>query len=183
MPKLSDSMEDAVIVRWFKDSGDSFSRGEALAEIETDKATVVFEAESDGVIATIVVPEGSAARVGEAIATLDGEEASPPAPPKAEPAAANGQAAAAEPRAASPAAHAGAQPGRARATPVARRRAVELGLSLHGLEGTGPGGRITRNDVERTAAAGPAQREERGKGTVESVPLTATQATIARRMA
>src|SRR3954470_18417238 len=91
MPKLSDSMEDAVIVRWLKDAGQSFARGEPLAEIETDKATVVFEAETDGVIATIVVPEGGAARVGEAIATLGGDGASPPTP-KAEPAASNGPA-------------------------------------------------------------------------------------------
>ena len=75
MPKLSDSMEEAVILRWLKEAGDRFSRGEGLAEIETDKATVVFEAESDGVIASIVVAEGEAARVGETIATL-GESAS-----------------------------------------------------------------------------------------------------------
>jgi acetoin:2,6-dichlorophenolindophenol oxidoreductase subunit beta len=80
MPKLSDSMEEAVILRWLVEAGDRFSQGEGLAEIETDKATVVFEAESDGVIASIVVPEGEAARVGETIATLgDGEAAAAPA--------------------------------------------------------------------------------------------------------
>ena len=80
MPKLSDSMEEAVILRWLVEAGDRFSQGEGLAEIETDKATVVFEAESDGVIASIVVPEGEAARVGETIATLgDGAAAAIPA--------------------------------------------------------------------------------------------------------
>jgi acetoin:2,6-dichlorophenolindophenol oxidoreductase subunit beta len=80
MPKLSDSMEEAVILRWLKDAGDRFSRGEALAEIETDKATVVYEAEADGVISSIVVAEGEAARVGETIAMLgDGAVEAAPA--------------------------------------------------------------------------------------------------------
>src|SRR5262245_41273041 len=141
MPKLSDSMEDAVIVRWLKDAGQPFARGEPLAEIETDKATVVYEAETDGVIASILVPEGNAARVGEQIATLDGEGApEPAAAPSPEPAPAPEPPAPQQPRA-------DGAPGRARATPVARRRAVELGIALHGLEGTGPGGRITRTDV------------------------------------
>jgi len=70
MPKLSDSNEESVIVRWLKGAGEPFARGEPLAEIETDKATVVFEAESDGVLASIVVAEGGTARPGEPIATL-----------------------------------------------------------------------------------------------------------------
>jgi pyruvate/2-oxoglutarate/acetoin dehydrogenase E1 component len=71
MPKLSDSNEDAVIVRWLKGVGEPFARGEPLAEIETDKATVVYEAESDGVLAGILVAEGGTAGVGEPIATFD----------------------------------------------------------------------------------------------------------------
>ena len=122
MPKLSDSMEEATILHWLKEPGDSFARGEPLAEIETDKATVVYEAETDGVLSSILVPEGASARLGDPIATLDGGAEAPPE--------------------------------RARATPVARRRAVELGVSLHDLTGTGPGGRITVEDVE--AAAGDA---------------------------
>jgi len=174
MPKLSDSMEDAVIVRWLKGAGDRFARGEPLAEIETDKATVVYEAETDGVIESIVVPEGDAAGVGEPIATLGGDGAapavvSPPRPEIREPA----------PAPTPPPAKGGA-PKRPSATPVARRRAVELGLSLQGLAGTGPGGRITARDVERAAETAP--REERDKGSVEAVPLTPTQATIARRL-
>jgi pyruvate/2-oxoglutarate/acetoin dehydrogenase E1 component len=76
MPKLSDSMEEAVILRWLKEPGDRFVRGEPLVEIETDKATMVYEAEADGVIASLVVAEGEAARVGEPIATL-GDGAAP----------------------------------------------------------------------------------------------------------
>ena len=178
MPKLSDSMEDAVIVRWLKSAGDRFARGEALAEIETDKATVVYEAETDGVIVAIVVPEGSTVGVGQPIATLAGEGAAPPAaaapakptPPLPAPPAVNGRAGA---------------PGRPRATPVARRRAVELGLSLQGLTGTGPGGRITARDVERSAAAAPPAPTRRPAIAAASSRsrLTPTRATIARRMA
>jgi pyruvate dehydrogenase E2 component (dihydrolipoamide acetyltransferase) len=183
MPKLSDSMEDAVIVRWLKGEGDRFARGEPLAEIETDKATVVYEAETDGVIAAIVVPEGSAAGVGEPIATLAGNGAAaapPPAPAREAPAA--------SPPPAPAARNGSSAPARPRATPVARRRAVELGVSLHGLEGTGPGGRITARDVERSAPDAPAApaappAEQSDRGTVDTVPLTPTRATIARRMA
>src|SRR5262249_18066629 len=83
MPKLSDSNEESVILRWLKSAGDPFTRGEPLAEVETDKGTVVYEAEADGVLASIVVSEGGTARPGEPIATLDDgglPEAPPPAP-------------------------------------------------------------------------------------------------------
>jgi pyruvate dehydrogenase E2 component (dihydrolipoamide acetyltransferase) len=157
-------MADAVIIRWLVSPGEAFDRGAGLIEVETDKATVVYEAEAAGTLDAILVPEGGSASVGAPIATL-----------------ANG---------------AGAQPqsleraagdGRANATPVARRKAVELGVSLHGLTGSGPGGRITQDDVERAAAV-PGERgrdlpvEAGGKGEVELLELTATQATIARRM-
>jgi pyruvate dehydrogenase E2 component (dihydrolipoamide acetyltransferase) len=73
--------------------------------------------------------------------------------------------------------------GRANATPVARRTAVELGVSLHGVTGTGPGGRITREDVQKAAASGDgAAQRDAGKGEVRVLDLTATQRTIARRM-
>ena len=74
MPKLSDSMADAVILRWLKAPGDAFERGEGLIEVETDKATVVYEAESAGTLASILVPEGGTAAVGEPIATLGNGE-------------------------------------------------------------------------------------------------------------
>ena len=70
MPKLSDSMADAVILRWLKSAGEAFARGEGLIEVETDKATVIYEAEWDGTLDSILVPEGSTVAVGEPIATL-----------------------------------------------------------------------------------------------------------------
>ena len=75
MPKLSDSNEESVVLRWLKSEGEPFTRGEPLLEVETDKATVVYEAESDGVLESILVAEGGAALPGEPIATLaDGAE-------------------------------------------------------------------------------------------------------------
>jgi pyruvate dehydrogenase E2 component (dihydrolipoamide acetyltransferase) len=168
MPKLSDSMADAVIVRWLKSPGDSFARGEALIEVETDKATVVYEAESDGTLDSILAPEGASVAIGEPIATLaNGNGAAPRLLPE-------------------PASRDGTDAERPNATPVARRTAVELGLSLHGIAGTGPGGRITREDVQRAAAEpGRSVRQPASdaKGDVRVLELTATQATIARRMA
>ena len=170
MPKLSDSMADAVILRWLKSAGEPFARGEGLIEVETDKATVIYEAEWDGTLDSILVPEGATVAVGEPIATL-----------------VNGAGAAIPAAEARPIAD-GSAAGRAGASPVARRAAVELGVSLHGLAGTGPGGRITVDDVKRAAAGAgttPARRAQApvsGKGEVSVHEPTPTQATIARRM-
>ena len=183
MPKLSDSMADAVILRWLKSAGEDFARGDGLIEVETDKATVVYEAEWDGTLDAILAPEGATVAVGEPIATLangDGSPSAAPPPPSehAVPATA--------PPAQRPSAGDGA-PDRPVATPVARRTAVELGLSLHGLTGTGPGGRITVHDVTRAAESGatPAAATPAvasGKGDVTVHEPTPTQGTIARRM-
>ena len=174
MPRLSDSMESATISAWLKQPGDAFRRGEPLVEVETDKATVVYEAEADGVLGEILVPEGGTAALGAPIARLAGDDADDddvPAEAVSAAAAAAGSATAlvAPPRAR-----------RARATPVARRTAVELGVALHALTGTGPGGRIRKLDVvrARTSSADGGGR----KGATTAVPLSTTQETIARRM-
>jgi pyruvate dehydrogenase E2 component (dihydrolipoamide acetyltransferase) len=184
MPKLSDSMADAVIVRWLKSPGEAFERGEGLIEVETDKATVVYEAESSGTIGLILAPEGATVAVGEPIATLGNggrgtDSPQRPASAKAEPESASRVAPAAVPPRED-----GSNAGRPNATPVARRTAVELGVSLYGLAGTGTGGRITRGDVQRAAESGASvQQPARGeRGEARTIELTATQATIARRM-
>jgi pyruvate dehydrogenase E2 component (dihydrolipoyllysine-residue acetyltransferase) len=191
MPKLSDSMADAVIVRWLKSAGEAFARGEGLIEVETDKATVVYEAEWDGTLASILAPEGATVAVGEAIAMLangDREEPVGPPPARREPepvGAAASVAAAAPPPARTAAGDGGSTSPRPNASPVARRVAVELGVSLHGMPGTGPGGRITVEDVKRAAAAdgAPAPPESApAKGEVRVLELSPTQTTIARRM-
>ena len=168
MPKLSDQMADAVIVRWLVSPGDRFERGDGLIEVETDKATVVYEAESDGTLDSILVPEGATAPFGAPIATLTNGGSGPSSEGRPHPAAADGSA--------------GQRPN---ATPVARRTAVELGLSLQGIAGTGPGGRITREDVQKAAAESGAEVHQpaaAGKGDTRTLELTATQTTIARRM-
>ena len=167
MPKLSDSEADIVIVRWLKTPGEGFRRGEALMEVETDKATVVFEAEDDGTLEAILVSEGESAAVGQPIARLGGDEATAPLEQGPTQGATNG----------SP--PVGVRPN---ATPVARRAAVELGLSLHDIAGTGPGGRITSDDVQRAAETAPVRPVADARGDVTVVELTTTQLTIARRM-
>ena len=169
MPRLSDSMEEATISAWLKQPGDEFRRGEPLVEVETDKATVVYEAEADGVLTEILVAEGGTAALGAPIARLaGGDDEVEPVP--ATPAAAPAPAVAAAPVRAE----------RARATPVARRTAVELGVGLHGLSGTGPGGRIRKLDVVRAGSTSTANGGL--KGTTTAVPLSPTRETIARRM-
>ena len=83
MPKLSDSMEEATVLRWLKQPGEAVAKGEPLVEVETDKATVVYEAEQDGVLSEIAVGESESAALGAVIARLavDGEAPAPaPAP-------------------------------------------------------------------------------------------------------
>jgi pyruvate dehydrogenase E2 component (dihydrolipoamide acetyltransferase) len=183
MPKLSDSMADAVIIRWLKSAGEAFARGEGLIEVETDKATVIYEAEWDGTLDSILVPEGAAVAVGEPIATLANGDGT--AGREAQPAHSQSERVSPPPAAIRPAeaqrAPDDSAPGRPVATPVARRTAVELGVSLHGLTGTGPGGRITVDDVTR-AAAETEPAPVSGKGEVSVHEATPTQATIARRM-
>ena len=183
MPRLSDSMTEATIVAWLKQPGESFLRGDPLVEVETDKATVVYEAESDGVLAETLVPEGGIAALGEPIARLGGADRDTPVEaPEDQPEAtidrARTVAAVSAPAPARPLATM-----RARATPVARRTAVSLGISLTGLDGTGPGGRIRKLDVARAGQSAPPSGTFDLKGPTTVVALSPTGETIARRMA
>jgi pyruvate dehydrogenase E2 component (dihydrolipoyllysine-residue acetyltransferase) len=202
MPRLSDSMEEGTIIKWLKAEGEEVVRGEELVEIETDKATMTYEADSDGVL-QIVAAEGDTLPVGELIARLTGAGEAPAAPaasePEPEPAAPSGPAPEPErePEAApAPAAQAVAAPEpqtnggeRVKASPIARRMAKERGLDLASLAGSGPGGRIVKADVEsaQPAAAAPAAAPEpqvaTGRGESQLVELSRTQQLIARRMA
>tara|TARA_R110002167_G_C12706454_1_gene654722 strand:- start:116 stop:1417 length:1302 start_codon:yes stop_codon:yes gene_type:complete len=163
MPALSPTMEEGTLAKWHVKEGDTVSSGDILAEIETDKATMEFEAVDEGVIGKIVIAEGSeGVKVNAVIAVLleDGESASDigsvsaapaaAAEPKAEAAA---PAAAATPAPAAPAAKDG---NRIFATPLARRIAADKGLDLSAIAGSGPHGRIVKADVETaTATAAP----------------------------
>ncbi len=191
MPRLSDSMEEGTILKWLKADGDPVARGEPLAEIETDKATLTYESDAEGVL-SIVAPAGETLPIGTVIARLEAggngagaarpaqapAPAQPPAPPEPKPAsaapsappeqAAAGAAPSAQPEQAEPAggapepgppkaeAAATARSGRVKASPLARRLARDKGVDLTQITGSGPGGRIVKDDVERAAQAPPA---------------------------
>ena len=158
MPALSPTMEEGTLAKWLVKEGDTVKSGDLLAEIETDKATMEFEAVDEGVIGKILIAAGTEnVKVNTAIAVLlaDGESASdigsaPAAPtPAAAPAAAATPAASATP-VATPAVSHGA---RVFASPLARRIAADKGIDLGSLTGSGPHGRIVKADVENATAA------------------------------
>ena len=169
MPQMGYDMREGTVVRWYKQEGETVDRGEVIADIETDKATVEFEAYTGGVIGRIVAQEGVAVPVGNLIAiiTEPGEDvpeaaaapaASAPAPAAAPAApAAPTPAPAPEPAPAATPAPASSD-GQVRASPIARRLARERGIDLSAVTGTGPNGRITERDIEsyQPGAAEPA---------------------------
>ncbi|SDW28801.1 pyruvate dehydrogenase E2 component (dihydrolipoamide acetyltransferase) [Ruegeria halocynthiae] len=167
MPALSPTMEEGTLAKWLVKEGDTVSSGDLLAEIETDKATMEFEAVDEGTIGKILIPEGTeSVKVNTAIAVLleDGESAgdiaaTPAKAPEAAPAAAGNEVAApaaSEAPASAPAAPAKADGGRIFASPLARRTAAQKGLDLTQIAGSGPHGRIVKADVEGASATAPA---------------------------
>ncbi|NNJ08857.1 2-oxo acid dehydrogenase subunit E2 [Chloroflexales bacterium ZM16-3] len=152
MPRLSDTMSEGTVGRWLKKVGEAVAVGEIIAEIETDKATMELESFDAGTLQKIVIPEGKMVPIGEVIAYI-GEGVLPaeaaPAPAAAAPAAA--PAAAAPPV---PVAN-GTEDARVKASPLAKRIANDLGVDLRQVEGSGPGGRIVKEDVEAVAAGKP----------------------------
>jgi pyruvate dehydrogenase E2 component (dihydrolipoamide acetyltransferase) len=230
MPRLSDSMEEGTILQWLKGVGDEIAIGDELVEIETDKANMAYESDVAGTLSEIVAQEGETVPIGEVIARVGdsaegpaarsagpdaagdppppavAEASSGPVPPAAPPAeeadeSTRAPTAEATAPAESPADGDGHRP---KASPIARRIAKEKGLDLGQLEGSGPGGRIVKADVERaasstggavvvTAATGPAAEPgtaqapaggpETAKGQVDYQDLSKTQQVIARRMA
>ena len=160
MPALSPTMEEGTLAKWHVKEGDKVSSGDILAEIETDKATMEFEAVDEGVIGKIVIAEGTeGVKVNAVIAVLleDGESASDIGSVSAAPAAAAApKEEAAAPAAAvspAPAAPAAKEGNRIFATPLARRIAADKGLDLSAIAGSGPHGRIVKADVENATAA------------------------------
>jgi len=160
MPALSPTMEEGTLAKWHVKEGDTVSSGDIMAEIETDKATMEFEAVDEGVIGKILVAEGTeGVKVNDVIAVLleDGESAddigsAPAAKADAAPAAAPAKEAPAA-AAPAPAAPAKADGARVFATPLARRIAADKGLDLTTISGSGPHGRIVKADVENATAA------------------------------
>ncbi|WP_270730761.1 pyruvate dehydrogenase complex dihydrolipoamide acetyltransferase [Shimia sp. Alg240-R146] len=168
MPALSPTMEEGTLAKWLVKEGDEVSSGDLIAEIETDKATMEFEAVDEGVIGKILVSEGSeGVAVNSPIAVLltDGETAddigaASAVAPKAAPAADAGKEAApagdSDAPAPAPTAPMSADGARIFASPLARRIAADKGIDLTSITGSGPRGRIVKADVEGTTALTPA---------------------------
>lgn len=192
MPRLSDTMESGTIIKWNVKEGDAVSAGDVVADVETDKATMEMQVYDDGKVSRIVVPEGKTVAVGTLIAVIDdgtGEAAvaapkasSPAEPPPAAPSPAPAAPTPAAPGrpAASRGFESSGEAARMRVSPVARRLADEHGVDLGSIRGSGPAGRIVKQDVlaalENHAAAGtPVQRVE----TSIALPVPAVRTAVA----
>ncbi|MCO4100116.1 MAG: pyruvate dehydrogenase complex dihydrolipoamide acetyltransferase [Gemmatimonas sp.] len=205
MEALSPTMEEGRLAKWTKNVGDVVKSGDTIAEVETDKAIMELVARGDGVLRARLIDEGATAPVGNLIGVIASADedisafgsgggaaaaaaaaAPAPAPAETAPAAA---APAPTPAAAEPA-------GATRSSPLARRLAAEKGLALSSIQGSGPGGRIIRRDIEAAAVAAPAAAAAPSAGSKptgvavsmqidgehKDVALTQMRKTIARRL-
>lgn len=152
IPKLGMTMTEATMMAWHVEEGQAVQKGQIIAEIETDKIAFEVEAPADGVLLKVFSQIGQKYKVGKTIAVI-GAEGEPIVVPE--------------------------QPGKAPVSPSARRLARELGVDVAGLEGTGPDGRIVKEDVIRAAEGTTADTAKTVAGRLE--PLNATQQTVASR--
>ncbi|MEJ5225509.1 MAG: dihydrolipoamide acetyltransferase family protein, partial [Anaerolineales bacterium] len=201
MPKLGFDMAEGVLVRWVKKEGEAINKGDVLAEIETDKATVEVESSVAGTVLSLLVNEGDVVPVSAPIAVIGaaGEKVDAPAAAAAQPAPAASQPQAAAPSSAPEAAPvAPAESGPVKASPLAKKMARDKGVDLGAIQGTGPGGRIVRRDIEaalaKPAPAGqtavpvaasapaPAYEVRPVQYGDESIPLTKLRQAIGRRL-
>lgn len=173
MPKMSDTMEEGVLVAWLAEEGDSVTAGDVIAQVETDKATMDLEVYDDGVLLKRVIGEGASVPIGSLIAVLgkegedvgdviskyaggDGATAETPEPESA-PAEDTASAAPSGGGAVTEASTPGAPSGRIKASPLAKKLAQEHGLDLAQISGSGPEGRIVKRDIEAAASGGSAK--------------------------
>jgi pyruvate dehydrogenase E2 component (dihydrolipoyllysine-residue acetyltransferase) len=219
MPKLSDTMTEGTLVRWIKKVGDNVEVGDILAEVETDKATMEMEAFDEGVLAEIYVQDGNKVGVGQKLAILLGkgektdssapksvpenktavekkEDKTAAPPPKEtldteEPARTQGQ----QDSESAPTAPTEAAPSdRIKASPLAKKIAAEKGVDLGSLRGSGPGGRIVRDDVLAASKSTPPRQEITPQPAAQKpptfvpaledkkIPLSGMRKTIAARL-
>lgn len=177
MPKLGFDMAEGLLVRWVKQVGENINKGDVLAEIETDKATVEVESSASGVVLSHIVDQGSIVPVNAPIAIVGaaGEKVdAPAAAPKAETKAEEKPAAQSAPTVA-PVAQpsAPANNGPVKASPLARKVAKDNGVNLASVQGSGPGGRVVRKDVEAALAGGATSSSAR-----PSTPVSTTQVVV-----
>jgi pyruvate dehydrogenase E2 component (dihydrolipoamide acetyltransferase) len=195
MPKLGFDMAEGLLIRWLKREGDEVQKGEVLAEIETDKATVEVEAKASGVIRKLLVEESTSVPVGDPIAVVSEADEEIDVEALVGAAAAEAEEAEVEEEVEAPAAEAErereaarpAEDGRVKASPVARRLAEEHAIDLRRIDGSGPGGRVVKKDVEARIEAAEEAPElpvqpSIPAGEVKRVPLSKLRAAIGRRM-
>jgi pyruvate dehydrogenase E2 component (dihydrolipoamide acetyltransferase) len=200
MPKLSDTMEEGTLVRWLKEEGDTVEIGEVIAEVETDKATMEMEAFDEGTLARIDVQEGSKVSVGEEIGFIQGEGEDLPEAgasqdssdsqkedkkEEAQEQAPSAESSQKEEDEAKPAPSEDTgeeQGGKIKASPLARKMATDNGLDLRQIQGSGPGGRIIKRDIQEAmesgtgkAAAAPEQEKPAKKEQKAAAPAPASK--------
>lgn len=190
MPKLSDTMTEGTLVKWLKKEGDKVAMDESIAEVETDKATMEMQSFDEGILHRILVKEGDAVPLGATLAILleDGEAPPadgdlPPAKPSAAPINQKKENPVAVASTSSPEIAASGE--RIKASPLAKKIAKENGVNLATLAGSGPGGRIIKNDVLSAPADGtPAAKTRPAPPAMEDrrIPLTGMRRVIAQRL-
>jgi len=193
MPKLADTMTEGTLVKWRKEVGDTVKVGDILAEVETDKATMEMEAFDAGTLHQQLVAAGQKVPVGTHIGVLLAKGEAPPAAgaqaPATAPAAAPAPSAPAAAAAAASSTPAAASGERVKASPLAKKIAAERGVSLLGIAGSGPGGRIVVKDIESAAPvstpalakAAPVAATPAAAGD-QRIPLTGMRRVIAERL-
>jgi multifunctional 2-oxoglutarate metabolism enzyme len=170
-PQAGESVSEGTILEWHKQPGDAVQADETIVEISTDKVDVELPAPAAGTLTEILAPEGETVGVGQVIARMEaGAEA--PAAPATEP----------EPEAPREAPEAAEAPDGAKASPVARRAAADLGVDLAAVEGTGPGGRISKADVIAAAEGGNGAAAVAVRKEARAEPLKGGAAMLARYM-
>ena len=204
MPKLGFDMAEGTLVRWVKQVGENINKGDVLAEIETDKATVEVESSASGVVRKLLVDQGAVVPIGAAIAIVGLpdekiEDVAPAAKKESKPALASAPSAPAPQTPPQPAAPKPESPaptaGFVKASPLAKKMAREAKVDLSRIQGSGPGGRIVRKDIEVVLAGGPVTATAKAVPAFpipsvvpvshedETVQLTKLRQAIARRMA
>src|SRR6266702_121205 len=191
MEALSPTMEEGRVVKWHKREGDPVKTGETLAEVETDKAVMELIARADGNLVKVLVPEGKTVPVGDVVAYIGapGEKVGEGSGSAERGAGSVKPASPAPPAPSSPPPVVVADATRVKASPLARRMAKDAGVDLRLVTGSGPGGRVTKRDLEGAAPSPslplPAPRSPAvagGGAAYEDVPLTQIRKTIARRL-
>jgi pyruvate dehydrogenase E2 component (dihydrolipoamide acetyltransferase) len=184
LPRLGQGMESGTIVKWLKAEGEAVARGEPLYELDTDKVTQEVEAEADGVLLKIAVPEGEVevgrtigfiGKEGESVSVQEAGARPQPVPERERPADRPGPGPS----------RVETTDGRVKASPLARRLARERGIDLAAIHGTGPEGRVVAEDVERMGEERPAPAPAPAaapSAEVEARPLSNVRRTIARRL-